>query len=57
VQEQGIPQETINVRMRHEVAQGRPASEAPAQGQHVDVPQTKRGRGTNRSAERAQQGR
>jgi hypothetical protein len=55
--EQGIPQETINVRMRHEVAQGRPATEAPAQGQHVDVPQTKRGRGANRSAERTQQSR
>jgi hypothetical protein len=54
---QGISQETINVRMRADVAQGRPASEAPQQGQQVNVPETKRGRGANRSTERTQQSR
>jgi hypothetical protein len=54
---QGVPQQTIAVRMRAEVAQGRPASEAPVQGQQVNVPQTKRGRGASRATERAQQDR
>ncbi|WP_316318465.1 hypothetical protein [Clavibacter michiganensis] len=54
---QGVPQQTVDVRMRAEVSQGRPASEAPIQGQQVNVPQTKRGRGANRGAERTQQDR
>jgi hypothetical protein len=54
---QGVPQQTVDVRMRAEVSQGRPASEAPIQGHQVNVPQTKRGRGTNRATERTQQDR
>jgi hypothetical protein len=54
---QGVPQQTVDVRMRAEVSQGQPASEAPVQGQQVNVPQTKRGRGAHRGAERTQQDR
>ncbi len=54
---QGVPQQTVDVRMRAEVSHGRPASEAPVQGQQVNVPQTKRGRGANRATERTQQDR
>lgn len=54
---QGIPKETVDVRMRAEVAQGRPASEAPVRGHQVNVPQTKGARGANRATERTQQGR
>ncbi|PPF66643.1 hypothetical protein C5E16_11005 [Clavibacter michiganensis] len=54
---QGVPQHMVDVRMRAEVSQGRPASEAPTQGQQVHVPQTKRGRGANRATERTQQDR
>jgi hypothetical protein len=53
----GMSQETINVRMRADVAQGRPASEAPQQGHQVNVPETKRGRGAGRSAQRPEQAR
>jgi hypothetical protein len=54
---QGVPQRTVDVRMRAEVSQGRPASEAPIQGQQVIVPQTKRGRSVERATERTQQDR
>lgn len=53
----GIPQETIDVRMRADIAQGRPASEAAAQVGRANVPKTSRGRGTHRSTGRAQHGR
>ncbi|MDO4143986.1 hypothetical protein [Clavibacter michiganensis] len=54
---QGVPQQTVDVRMRADVSHGRPASDAPVQGQQVNVPQTKRGRGANRGAQRTQQDR
>ncbi|MDO4039323.1 hypothetical protein [Clavibacter michiganensis] len=57
MQEQGIPQEAINIRMRAEVAQGRPAAEAVQNANHVNVPTTKRGRGADRSAGRSEQAR
>lgn len=53
----GIPQETINVRMRADIAQGRPASEAAAPQAHVKVPNTNRGRGQDRSAGRTERSR
>ena len=53
----GIPQETINVRMRADIAQGRPASEAAAPNVHVKVPNTNRGRGQDRSAGRTERSR
>ena len=53
----GIPQETIDVRMRADIAQGRPASEAAAQVGGLNVPKTSRGRGTHRSTGRAEHGR
>lgn len=56
---QSVPEQTVDVRMRAEVSQGRPASEAPVQGHRVNGPQTTRGRGrgTKRAAERTQQDR
>ncbi|MWJ84941.1 hypothetical protein DOU11_04605 [Clavibacter michiganensis subsp. michiganensis] len=57
MQEQGIPQEAINIRMRAEVAQGRPAAEAVQNAHQVNVPTTKRGRGANRSVSRPEQAR
>lgn len=53
----GIPQETIDVRMRADIAQGRPASEAAAHGGRVNVPRTNRGRGADRPAGRAERSR
>ncbi|MBF4632599.1 hypothetical protein ITJ42_15375 [Clavibacter michiganensis subsp. phaseoli] len=49
MQEQGIPQEAISIRMRADVAQGRPAAEGVQNGNHVKVPTTKRGRGASRA--------
>ncbi|ALD14408.1 hypothetical protein AES38_15125 (plasmid) [Clavibacter capsici] len=54
---QGVPQQTVDVRMRAEVSHGRPASEAPAQGHRVKVPQTTGGCGAKGAAERTQQDR
>lgn len=45
----GILQETIDVRMRADIAQGRPAGEASAHAGRVNVPETNRGRGRTRS--------
>ncbi|PPG48456.1 hypothetical protein C5C24_16225 [Rathayibacter sp. AY2B3] len=53
----GIPQDVIDVRLRAEVAQGRPASEAVAQAGRVHVPKTNRGRSAARSPERGEQAR
>ncbi|QHC61028.1 hypothetical protein [Rathayibacter sp. VKM Ac-2760] len=53
----GIPQDVIDVRMRADVAQGRPASEAVAQSGRVHVPKTNRGRSAARSPERGEQAR
>jgi hypothetical protein len=53
----GIPQDVIDVRMRADVAQGRPASGAVAQSGHVRVPKTNRGRSGVRSSERGEQAR
>lgn len=53
----GIPQETIDVRMRADIAQARPASEAAAHAGRVNVPKTNRGRGADRSAGRAERSR
>ena len=53
----GIPQDTIDVRMRADIAQGRPASEAAAQAGRVNVPKTNRGRGADRSAGRIERSR
>lgn len=53
----GIPQETIDVRMRADIAQGRSASEAAAQAGRVNVPKTSRGRGADRPAGRAERSR
>lgn len=53
----GIPQETIDVRMRADIAQGRPASEAAAQVGRVNVSKTNRGRGADRSAWRGERSR
>lgn len=53
----GIPQETIDVRMRADIAQGRPASEATAHTSRVNVPETSRGRVSDRSAGRSERSR
>lgn len=53
----GISQETIDVRMRADIAQGRPAAEATAHRGHVSVPKTNRGRGADRSAGRTERSR
>ncbi|MBO0982682.1 hypothetical protein [Rathayibacter sp. SD072] len=52
-----IPQATIDVRMRADIAQGRPASEAAARTNQVNVPKTSRGRGAGRSQDRPERSR
>lgn len=54
---QGIPQEMINVRMRADIAQGRPAKEATSNTERVNVPKTYRGRGADRSTGRVERSR
>jgi hypothetical protein len=54
---QGVPQPTVDVRTGAAVSHGGPASDAPVQGQKVNVPQTRRARAANRVTERAQDGR
>lgn len=53
----GISQDVIDVRMRADIAQGRPASEAVVQSGRVHVPKTNRGRSAARSPERGEQSR
>ncbi|PPG62344.1 hypothetical protein C5C69_05670 [Rathayibacter sp. AY1C7] len=53
----GISQDVIDVRMRADVAQGRPASDAVAQSGRVHVPKTNRGRSAARSPERGENAR
>ncbi|MGN7187718.1 hypothetical protein [Microbacterium enclense] len=53
----GIPKKAIDVRMRADIAQGRPASEAAAHAGRVNVLKTNRGRWADRSAGRAERSR
>jgi len=53
----GIPQATIDVRMRADIAQGRPASDASINEGRTNVPSTTRGRAANRSAGRPERSR
>jgi hypothetical protein len=57
LQSHNIPQETIDVRMRADIAQGRPANEAVSHNDRVNVPKTNRGRGTDRSTGRTERSR
>jgi len=52
-----IPQDVIDVKMRADIAQGRPASEAVAQAGRVHVPNTNHHRSAGRSQQRSEQAR
>ncbi|MCJ1697871.1 hypothetical protein MT349_18975 [Rathayibacter caricis] len=52
-----IPQEVIDVKMRADIAQGRPASDAVAQAGRVHVPNTNHHRSAGRSQQRSEQAR
>lgn len=53
----GIPQESIDVRMRADIAQGRPAADAITQTGQVRVPQTGRSRSADRTSNRPERSR